>query len=153
MKTKVYRVAVAAIHDLRKYCMTWRWGFNSWQGRSKLDNWGGGWPIFIYSCSTISISFELDWFVNMNIYEYELPLLSSLLRPCMSADIASINTASTVGHLRLTNEKRSNVERVQLTFWLDVHCFNCLPKAFRMKLVIHVFLVKVCVQNSDHLTT
>ena len=40
-----------------------------WQGRSKLDNCGGG-LIFIYSCSTLSISFEIDCFYGHCEHEH-----------------------------------------------------------------------------------
>jgi hypothetical protein len=36
--------------------------FHVTQWRSQLDNWGGGVSIFIYSCSALLISFEIDCF-------------------------------------------------------------------------------------------
>ena len=46
---------------------------NQW--RSKLNNWGGGGHIFIYSCSAQLISFEIDCFHGLwtRIYEYVPP--------------------------------------------------------------------------------
>ena len=53
------------------------------QGRSQLDNWGGGGLIFIYSGSAQLISFEINCFYGLwtRIYEYQPPQLSSWLRP------------------------------------------------------------------------
>ena len=50
-----------------------------WQERRKVDNWGGGGLIFIYSCSASFISFESDCFyslhLNTNIWISAPPLI------------------------------------------------------------------------------
>ena len=53
------------------------------QGCRKVDNWGGGGQIFIYSCSASFISFESDCFYSLWtwIYEYLPSQLSTFQRP------------------------------------------------------------------------
>jgi hypothetical protein len=60
-----------------------RSNYGSCQWHGQLDNWGGGGDIFIYLCSALLISFEIDCFYGLwiQIYEYVLPPhLSSWLR-------------------------------------------------------------------------
>ena len=68
---------------------------NKRQGRRKIDNWGGGGLIFIYSCSASLISFEIDD-CSVTVCEHKYmnisppPQLSIFRHPLTKSDVYTI---------------------------------------------------------------
>ena len=97
------------------------------QWRSKLNNWGGGGHIFIYSCSAQLISFEIDCFHGLwtRIYEYvppPPPQLSSLPRHWNQSDTL-FNTWSWIDNIKKHRPKPCNLCNHKKFQTLQQGCF------------------------------